>query len=457
MSFFNGVREYLTGNIMQGGDTKHECLYNEFGYPEQVMYEQCRRAYDRIGIAKGSIHCLKDKAFQTMPNIYEGEEERDDSTPDTAIDKQFKRFAKRTHLWRVYSDVTVRRSVGIYAGLIIQIADDKEWDQPAVNVTPDKIVKFIPVWQDQLLVSEWDMEPLSPSWGEPLSYSYLAFDPQSVKTSIAAPTRAKTIHCSRVIYFGDIRGDGSSPTTETMVLRNGYNSLKTIEKVIGAGGEGAYKNAARHIALNFDGQVQPAQLAQMLGVKTDKLGDAFQRIGRDLNSNTDALLALSGAKAEILSTQLPDLDQPFNNAMQDFAASRQIPSTIIVGMQTGERASSEDNISFALRAQAYRENVLDYEIEKILQAFAKIGLWSNVEWAIKWDELLNSTEIEKAELANKMSETALNMIGAGYQDPVYSLEEVRTASGLSAELPKSEEDKGLDDRSKEFDDIDLRG
>ena len=90
MSFFNGVREYLTGNIMQGGDTKHECLYNEFGYPEQVMYEQCRRAYDRIGIAKGSIHCLKDKAFQTMPNIYEGEEERDDSTPDTAIDKQFK-------------------------------------------------------------------------------------------------------------------------------------------------------------------------------------------------------------------------------------------------------------------------------------------------------------------------------------------------------------------------------
>ena len=126
-------------------------------------------------------------------------------------------------------------------------------------------------------------------------------------------------------------------------------------------------------------------------------------------------------------------------------------------MQTGERASSEDNISFALRAQAYRENVLDYEIEKILQAFAKIGLWSNVEWAIKWDELLNSTEIEKAELANKMSETALNMIGAGYQDPVYSLEEVRTASGLSAELPKSEEDKGLDDRSKEFDDIDLRG
>ena len=195
----------------------------------------------------------------------------------------------------------------------------------------------------------------------------------------------------------------------------------------------------------------------MLGCKVTELGDAFNKIGKDLNLNFDAVLALMGANANVLSTQLPDLDQPFNNAIQDFAASRQIPSTIIVGMQTGERASSEDNISFALRAQAYRENVLDYEIEKILQAFAKIGLWSNVEWAIKWDELLNSTEIEKAELAKTMSETALNMIGAGYQDPVYSLEEVRTASGLSAELPKSEEDKGLDDRSKEFDDIDLRG
>ena len=156
------------------------------------------------------------------------------------------------------------------------------------------------------------MEPLSPNWGEPLSYSYLAFDPQSVKTSIAAPTRAKTIHCSRVIYFGDIRGDGSSPTAETMVLRNGYNSLKTIEKVIGAGGEGAYKNAARHIALNFDGQVQPAQLAQMLGCKVTELGDAFNKIGKDLNLNFDAVLALMGANASVLSTQLPDLDQPFN-------------------------------------------------------------------------------------------------------------------------------------------------
>jgi hypothetical protein len=242
-----------------------------------------------------------------------------------------------------------------------------------------------------------------------------------------------------------------------MVLRNGYNSLKTIEKVVGAGGEGAYKNAARHIALNFDGQVQPAQLAQMLGCKVTELGDAFNKIGKDLNLNFDAVLALMGANADVLSTQLPDLGQPFDNAMQDFAASRQIPSTIIVGMQTGERASSEDNISFALRAQAYRENVLDYEIEKMLQAFAKIGLWDGVEWAIKWDSLINSTELEKAELAKVMSETMLNIVNAGYQEPLYTLEQIRVSSGQPAKLPQSEEDKGLDDRSKEFDDIDLRG
>ncbi len=455
MSFFNGVREYLTGNIMQGGDTKHECLYNEFGYPEQVMYEQCRRAYDRIGIAKGSIHCLKDKAFQTMPNIYEGEEERDESTPYTAIDKQFKRFAKRTQLWRVYSDVTVRRSVGIYAGLIIQIADGKDWNEPAENVRPDQVVKFIPVWQDQLLVSEWDMEPLSPNWGEPLSYSYLAFDPQSVKTAIAAPTRAKTIHCSRVIYFGDIRGDGSSPTTETMVLRNGYNSLKTIEKVVGAGGEGAYKNSARQLALSFDGQIQPGQLAQMLGVKVDKLGDVFNKMGKDLNANFDALLTLMGARADVLSTQLPDLGQPFDNAIQDFAASRQIPSTIIVGMQTGERASSEDNISFALRAQAYRENVLDYEIEKMLQAFAKIGLWSDIEWAIQWDSLINSSEQEKIDMAHKLSEIIVNMQAVGYQEETITVAEVRTTAGLPAEVPESRQSVDLDKKATDFDEVDI--
>lgn len=454
MNFMNGLRNYLTSFWGEGGDPKHQCLYSEFGYPELVTYELCRRAYDRVGVAKGSIHCLRDKAFQTMPNVFEGEEDRDESKEDTAIDKQFKLFAKRTQLWRIYSDVTIRRSVGVYAAMLIQIADGKDWQEKAENVTPDKIVKFISCWQDQIYVSKWEDDPNSENWGEPLQYTYLAFDPQAAKTAQAVPTRALTVHHSRVVYFGDIRGDGSSPTTETMVLRNGYNSLKTIEKVIGAGGEGAYKNAARHLGINFDGQVQPAQLAQMLGVKVDELGDAFNKIGKDLNQNFDAVLALMGAQTQVLSTQLPDLEEPFNNAMQDFAASRQIPSKIIIGNQQGERASSEDNISFALRAQAYRENVLDYEIEKILKAFAKIGLWQNVQWAIKWDELINASDAEKIDMAKVMSEVLVNLEAAGYNGGI-TLGEIRTKMDLTPEPELSAEEKELKKRADDFDRVDI--
>lgn len=438
----------LMNQFASGGDAKHKCLYDEFGYPEFVTYELTRRAYDRIGIAKGAINYLHNKAFETMPNVFEGDEEQEDKKK-TGNERQFERFAKKSGLWRAYKAASIRRSVGVYSAIILQIADDKRWDEPVDNISPDKLVGFIPCWQEQIKPTSWGQDTLSPYYGEPLQYIYQEFDMNAVKTDLASPARNLTIHRDRVVYFGDIMGNGSEPEEGTMLLRSCYNSLIDWQKVKGSAAEGNYKNAARHLALEFDGNVQPQQLAQMLGCEVSALGDKFDEMGKDLNANFDAIVALMGGKVNPINTSMPDCEKPAEIALNDVAAALNLSAKGIIGSQTGERASTEDAAMDNKTAQSYRESVLDFEIHKMMKHFADLGMWTNVEWSVSWDSLLEASELQKLENGKIMAEIIAAVTPLLGENP-FSIEEVRKVAGYESDKPKSEFEKKLGDASKEI-------
>ncbi len=439
---FDGIRNTLMGyDFASGGDAKHTCLYNEFGYPEFVTYSLARRAYDRIGIAQGAINYLHAKSFETMPNVYEGGEE-DEDKKKTSNEKQFELFAKKSGLWRAYKSAAIRRSVGVYSALIIKVADGKGWDQPVDKINPNQIKGFIPCWQEQIKPTEWDQDTFSPNYGEPLQYVYQEFDMNAVKTDVASPTRNLTIHRDRVIYFGDIMGNGSEPEEGTMLLRPCYNALVDWQKNRGSAAEGNYKNAARHIALEFDGQVQPHQLAQMLGVDVSKLGDAFDEMGKDLNSNFDAVLALMGAKVNVLSSTMPDPEKPAEIALNEVAAALNLSAKGIIGSQTGERASTEDSAMDNKTAQAYRESVLDYEIHKLMDRFAEFGMWDNIEWSVSWDSLLEASELQKLENGKIMAEIIATVAPITGETP-FNMEEMRKVCGYEVDADVGDIEKRL--------------
>lgn len=410
----------------QGLDQKRRCSWNEYGWPDQISFDDLHKLYTRQGIAYGVVNRYSGKCFETNPEVIEGGEEQD-SEKESTWDKEFASFAKRFKLWKAVRQTDVRRLVGRYAGLILQIADGKDWSQPVTGAAVLK--RFIPAWEGQLKVETWDLDTRSPNYGEPLMWQ---FDEVAVCTDggQSAGARQFPIHPDRVIIFGDFRSGDS-------FLTPCYNDFVNLEKISGGSGESFLKNSARQLAINFGEKVDLNKIARMHGVELKDLQQAFNEQADDLNRGFDKLLITQNAETTALVANVPDPVPHYSVSLQNISASTGIPSKIIVGMQTGERASSEDQKDFAKLCQGRRTNELTDDIENVVNHLIRIKLLkpspaAEGEFSVTWDDLSASSDLEKAELADKYATVNQKMAGSGEAAP-FSREEIRTAAGFDNE------------------------
>ncbi len=75
-----------------GLDNKRHSAWCEYGFPEQVTYENLYALYRRGGIAHGAVEKLG-KCWQTNPEIIEGDD-ADESKDETAGRRTPKRFSQ---------------------------------------------------------------------------------------------------------------------------------------------------------------------------------------------------------------------------------------------------------------------------------------------------------------------------------------------------------------------------
>lgn len=436
-----------------GTDPKHKCLWSEFGYKERLTYQDFRNMYERQGIAGGAVDKRATKAFETMPWLVEGDEDAA-NREETATEKDFRLFDKRLGFWRVYMDCTVRRSVGNYSAMIIQIADDKKWSERAENVNPDDVVKLIPVWEHQLTVSGSNTDETSAAFGQPIMFNYIEDDISSTGTRNVGGQRSTEIHPSRVVWFGDLYSNGSEPMLGNLMLKKGYNDFVTLEKLIGAGGEGAYKNAARHLAVLFDKDSSfVSDIAEQYKVPASDVADILQEMARGLNSNFDAMYNSNAKSIDVLSTSLPDMDTTFTNALASAASSVNTPAAILAEKREGERASTEDQKAFSKSITSYRSIILDREIQTITTRFSELGMWRGVEWSAHWDSLLDASDEEKKKIAKEMAQTNQLIVSYG-GEPIYTDKEIRVAGGMNPEKELSDFERDLLDKGEGLGDND---
>jgi len=432
---------------LPGQDSKHDRLYKVFGLPEQLTFQAKKNLYDRNGFVKGAIDKLCGKVWQDNPEIVEGSGEESKDRKETATEKDFAAFAKRTKLWRCFGMSDKYRMVGNYSALILRIADGKDWSLPVDGLTPDKIVGFYPVWEDQLKVSSTDTDRMSDTYGEPLLWTYhetINFD-QSMNTRVK-PVDI-TIHSDRVFYLGDVFTDGLSSEGGNNLLASAYNSAFALFKLNQSGAEGFAKNAMRQIHANFDKDADMRKVAQALGVKVEEIGDAFQSMGEDLNTFLDAFTVTQGVDMTALSVSMPQIAEFAQWNMNEFcAALGGIPSTELTGTLTGDRASSENGKVMAMLADGRRNQVLDNDILDFVAFLQALGCWTGKEFDISWPDLLVPSPLEKVQLAGAMADAnAKSLTGAGL---LFDSNEMRVAGGYE---PDSDTDlqKEVDGMIKE--------
>ncbi|EBO0868508.1 DUF1073 domain-containing protein [Salmonella enterica] len=431
---------YLNAIGIGGGNTKRPTLYQEFGYPRTITFNDFYNMYRRNAAGFAVVHRLLDGCWQDLPIIVDGDE-AEEANKTNAWEKSVTKLMKKQ--WAKIKDADRRNMVGRYSALLIQVKDNRQWSDPVDTsvvkaLGESALVKLIPVWEPQLTVAEWDNNRLSETFGQPLMFN---FNEQPVgDETFIGPTRGEPVHPSRVILFCEGSEDDNT-LSGIPLMESGYNKLLDIEKISGGGAEGFLKNASRQMSAEFDKETDINQLNQQAkdaGYKD--LGEAMNDKFNRLNRGTDAAAVMQAGKLNVLSVTPGDPAPTWTVTANELAASVQIPFTILFGQQTGRLASDEDKTDWANRRNQRRNGFLTDRVTALLERFWTIGIIpppTNGEVTILWTDLLAPGEKEKLENMSTMADVVQKTTGMYGGEPPVTINELRATAGLEP-LPEPE-------------------
>jgi hypothetical protein len=365
---------YLNAIGIGGGNTKRPTLYQEFGYPRTITFNDFYNMYRRNAAGFAVVHRLLDGCWQDYPVIVDGDEAQE-AEKTNAWEKKVTKFMKK--LWPKVKDADRRNMVGRYSALLLQVKDNRNWDQEVDTALVKRLgesalVKLIPVWEPQLTVAEWDNDRQSETFGQPKMFN---FNEQPVGDEpFVGPMRGEPVHPSRVILFCEGSED-DNVLSGIPLLEAGFNKGLDIEKISGGGAEGFLKNASRQIAVEFSKETDMNTLAeQAKKAGYADLGEAMGDKVNKLNRGTDAAAVMQAGQMHVLSVTPGDPGPTWEVTANELAASVQIPFTILFGQQTGRLASDEDKTDWAIRRNTRRNGFLTDRITALLERFWTLGI-----------------------------------------------------------------------------------
>lgn len=392
--------------------------YADFGWPSILTQDQLYGMYQRNGFARAAVDKAILKTWQSNPDLWETAK-----SGETQLEADIRQRLDDLRFWQRLAEADRRSLVGGFSAVILRFADSKTFDQPVDRVGGGLLglVEVIPAWAMQITVSQWDSDQRSPTYGLPKMYQFneSALGAGQTQTQLqAGQQRQFSLHPDRVVIWSK---DGT--VYSASALEPGYNDLMTLEKVSGAGGEGFWKNAKSSPVLEVDKDASIQDMARAMQVDVSEVADAMNTQVEDWQRGFDKLLMLQGMKASTLGVTLPSPEHFFNIALQGVSASMNIPMKILVGSQTGERASTEDARDWAQTNAARRRNQVIPTINEIVRRLERVGILPKRDWEVHWDDLTGSTIEEKIAIAAKMAE--INRSAATTRELVFLPEEIR--------------------------------
>lgn len=424
-----GLRSQIA-SMMSGGydwaDTLHH-IYLDYGYPAQLTFFNFWNMYRRFGIAQRVVEIYPDLGWMEPPALKT-------SNGDDLEIKDLDVINQRVNLWNRLKGLDTRQRVGRYAGMFMRVRDGKPLSEPLEGKLPGPgaLINMVPLYESQLTVSTTNTDLQSDDYGMPTMYEFSASATGNRNDKGAKDSF--NIHPSRIVIASEDADNGS--IYGRSVLEPVYNSLMDLRKIIGAGGEGFYKNTAQSVLF----ELQDGASAKGNGEFLKEFNEQYDEFTRAPGRRG---MWTPGLKPSILQASLANPKEHFTSALNDVSAGSKVPSTVLIGQQTGRLAGEQDSRGLLASVQSRRNNWQTEMVNDVVDWLMEWGLVERVEYKVDWPDALALSDGEKLDNAVKMSQINEKTLLSGQPIPFSTGAIQKTAGHEPEELPEDEPNEEL--------------
>lgn len=401
--------------------------------------------YERQGFARGLIDKPANDTWQDLPDIVD-HDSGDDS--DTEFEEAVQRLwdgepLRRSPLHRFNVADRLAR-LGQYSLLVLGTADTDDLSQPIrgadVDPTDDDpwgeedgeldglsdLAYIATFGEDRVVEIDTVTDMADPRFRLPETYELVTDEDADGEDD-----GTETVHWTRVIHVpqdtleDDLRG--------TRYLKPLFHNLVNLDKILAGSAEGYWRGGYQGLVVRPptgpDGQMLQFSDEDDGGGQLSENIDAYQR-------NMKRLIATTG-EVESLGTQVSDPQPHMEAQVREMMAARDIPQSVFMGNETGERATTEDSTMWKEHISGERNNYAEPVIVRpLIDRLIAIGVLprpSGDGYDVEWPPLDELSAQEQADVAETIA-NALSTLTGKAPDRIATRAELRDVVGWDPTL-----------------------
>jgi hypothetical protein len=307
-------------------------IYEVGGYKRSLSWSDYKGKYDRDGVARSIIDMVTETTWRNPPEI--SEPNKPDGTPFT---EEAATLVDRLGVWSVFERADKLARIGEYSVVVIGTgADDEALKRPMGNLRGPQDVLFLePYSQPKAQIHSWVQKADDPRFGMPEAYSIdLGGGDRGFRPNKPGTLTVHWSHCLHIAH--DTLEDRTFGTPTLMPV---WNDLEDYQKVGTSTAEAYWQRVAGILYAEIDAKREQASITDE---ELAELDTALKELYHDLRRTFYG----QGIELKRLAESEPNPGPASELCQIRIAAGARIPKHSLFGMQTGERASQEDQKSF---------------------------------------------------------------------------------------------------------------
>jgi hypothetical protein len=403
-------------------------IEDECGYPDlrTVTPQHYKDLYDGDPIGGRVVELMPLESWQVTPSVFEDEDPDVETEFEAAWLEIGKNLRGRSWYqdeegnavweWLIRADIDC--GIGHFGILLIGIDDGKPLSEPADGVEQAMLKAKAPVAkkgtkllylrsfdESQITVQQWDTDPKSLRYGQPIMYSVTLWNPESTMASSSMPpTGTFSVHWTRAIHLTS--GEGSNEVVGLPRLQSVLYPVLDIRKVAGGSAEMYWKGAFPGISIETHPQLGGDVKINKAIIRT-QMEQYFNGLQR--------YLGLMGVSAKTLSPMVVDPTAQIKVQLERICIRKACPVRVFIGSERGELASSQDDSAWndRLRQQQTRRNTPRIICPTINRLIMMGVLPEPKGYSTIWPDLESLSDMDQAEIAVKRTGALAQFVQSG--------------------------------------------